>query len=246
MTNNNTNNTTTATRADMLDKVRKLLAQAENVAGTPEADVFNAKAFELIAKYGIDETAAREQSGRGPAPIEMVEFLITGQYQTQQAALLHVLAKALHCAPLSDGRIPGRNNQLVYGTTGHIERLRVLFATLMPQMLAGAARVRPHQGARVGTKAYRTSWMRGFAATVDERLTAAENNAATESEPGTALVLVNDSKRAVAAMHDEFGGQIKKTVSRVRHDNAAAAAGAAAARRVNLGQTGLNGRRALG
>lgn len=244
-----TSNTTAATRTDMLDKVRKLLAQAENVAGTPEADVFNAKAFELIAKYGIDETAAREQNGQGPAPIEMAEFLITGQYQSQQATLLQVLAKALHCAPLGDRRIPGRNIQLVYGTTGHIERLRVLLATLTPQMLLGAARVRPHQGARVGTKAYRTSWMRGFAVTVHERLTAAENNAADESEPGTALVLVNDSKRAVAAMHGEFGGKIKTTVSRVRHDADAAAAGAAAASRVNFGQsgqTGLNGRRALG
>lgn len=246
MTINDTAAAQATTRQDMFDKVRKLLAKAANVAGTPEADVLNAKAFELIAKYGIDETAARERAGEGPAPIEVTEFLLTGQYQREQAKLLGILSRALHCAPLDDGRIPGRNKTIVYGTASHIERLRVLFATLMPQMLAGAARVRPDDGAWVGTKAYRTSWMRGFRGIVNERLTAAENSAADESEPGTALVLVNDAKRADSAMRGDYAGQIVQTRSRARHDARAAAAGAAAARRVNLGQTGVGGRRALG
>lgn len=38
-------------------KVAKLLRQAEDVAGTPEEAVFQAKAFELMAKYGIDQVS---------------------------------------------------------------------------------------------------------------------------------------------------------------------------------------------
>ncbi|MFI5778715.1 DUF2786 domain-containing protein [Nocardia sp. NPDC051570] len=232
-----------ATKQDMLDKVRKLLTKAENVAGTPEADVLNAKAFQLIAKYGIDETAARERSGEGPAPIGIARFTISGQYQREQSFLLHILSRALHCKPLM---LDGNDSHVVYGTAGHIERLRVLFATLMPQMLAGASRVRPHYGARTGVKAYRMSWMRGFYAEVGSRMTDAEGTAAAESEPGTALVLMDDAKRAEAAMQADHGGQIRDVKSRSRHDSSAAAAGAAAGQRVNLGQTGVGGRRAIG
>jgi len=46
-------------KSKIADKVGKLLRQAEDVAGTPEEQVFLAKAFELMAKYGIDESEAR-------------------------------------------------------------------------------------------------------------------------------------------------------------------------------------------
>ncbi|AXH47972.1 hypothetical protein SEA_MISOMONSTER_80 [Mycobacterium phage Misomonster] len=40
--------------AKMQKQVAKLLRHAEDVVGTPEEAVFMAKAFELIAKYGLD------------------------------------------------------------------------------------------------------------------------------------------------------------------------------------------------
>jgi|GEM_PF-4514153 len=111
---------------------------------------------------------------------------------------------------------------------------------------AGAARVRPPYGAIVGIKAYRTSWMRGFRTTMTERLSDAEETAAN-SEPGTALMLVDDARRAAAARDTEYGGQIETPrQSRVRHHKVAAEAGSAAAQRVDLGQTGVRGRRAIG
>ncbi|MFI5778155.1 DUF2786 domain-containing protein [Nocardia sp. NPDC051570] len=233
---------THASGQDMFDKVRKLLAKAESVAGTPEADALTAKAFELIAKYGIDEAQARQRSGQGPAPIEMARFTLGGQYQREQAFLFHILARELHCEPLMLGDY---SSQIAYGTAGHIERLRVLFATLCPQMLAGAARQRPNSHASVGVKAYRMSWMRGFYTGVGARLREAESTAATESEPSAALVLMDDAKRAAAAFEAENSGQYADVKHRSRHDSNAASAGAAAAQRVNLGQTGVGGQRAL-
>ncbi|WP_280276601.1 DUF2786 domain-containing protein [Nocardia wallacei] len=231
------------TRQDMLDKVRKLLAKAESVAGTPEADVLNAKAFELIAKYGIDETAARANAGEGPAPIEMVRFSLNGQYLREQAFLFQILAAALHCEPMM---LNDYSLQVAYGTAGHIERLRVLFATLAPQMLAGAARQRPTRYATVGVKAFRMSWMRGFYTEIGARLREAESTAAAESGTGTELVLLDDAKRAMAALDAEHSGLYADVSRRSRHDGDAADAGAAAAQRVNLGQAGVGGRRAIG
>ncbi|MBB1017047.1 DUF2786 domain-containing protein, partial [Dietzia sp. DQ11-71] len=38
-----------------MDRVRKLFAKAESVAGTPEAEVLLERAYALLAKYGVDE-----------------------------------------------------------------------------------------------------------------------------------------------------------------------------------------------
>ncbi|MBL1080259.1 DUF2786 domain-containing protein [Nocardia sp. 2] len=229
---------------DMLDKVRKLLAKAASVAGTPEAEALNAKAFELIAKYGIDEAQARQQSGQEPAQIERAEFQIAGQYVAQQRALLNRLALALHCAPVRDRR-DGQETMAVYGVPAHTARVRVLFASLMPQMLAGAARVPIRGSSAAQTRQVRKSWMYGFYCEISARLTGAETRAAEISAPGTALVLVDDAQRADAAMRAEIGKVVKRR-SQARYYATHAEMGAAAAKRVDLGQTGLGSRRALG
>ncbi|MGW4241843.1 DUF2786 domain-containing protein [Nocardia sp. NPDC004722] len=230
---------------NILDKVRKLLAKAESVAGTPEADALNAKAFGLIAKYGIDEAQARQQTAQGPAPIETAEFRLVGQYRTQQAALLGVLAHALHCVPIKH-RPGGEPHVRLYGVAGHLTRVKVLFATLMPQMLAGAHWVSSYGGTPAATRKVRASWMLGFYAGIGTRLTAAETTAAEDSEPGTALVLVDDKQRAEATVRAELRGKLRTARSRATHSADAVSLGAAAARRVDLGQTGIGGRRALG
>ena len=40
---------------DKLDTVRKLLAKADGAATPAEAEVYTAKAIELMARHGIDE-----------------------------------------------------------------------------------------------------------------------------------------------------------------------------------------------
>ena len=53
-----------------LAKIRKLLAQAEDPAATPEeASAFTAKAAELIAAYGIDAALLEDRAPQGePSP----------------------------------------------------------------------------------------------------------------------------------------------------------------------------------
>ncbi|WP_161987432.1 DUF2786 domain-containing protein [Prescottella subtropica] len=172
---------------DKLARVRKLLAQADSVAGTPEADVFNAKAFDLIARYGLDETQARMQDTTGPTPVERYEFTPTGSYQRQQGFLFYVLAKALHCAAIGT-----TGGFVVFGTATNLDRLKLLFASLQVQMFSGAATV--GRGTGGATRRARLSWMYGFAESVGDRLGVAER-AAADDVTGAELVHLDDARR---------------------------------------------------
>lgn len=230
----------------MLDKVRKLFAKADSVAGTPEAEVFNAKAYDLLAKYGIDEVAARSTADAKPAEVVTVEVALTGKYVNEQRMLLATIARALHCRYL---QVHGRNpREIVVGVETHVERARILFSMLAPQMLAGAARVHSPR-AEVSTATYRRSWMRGFYWVVGERLGAAEAAAADGAAAGTALVLIDDEQRAEQGVRD-FAASMNMRVQSARrskagHDAEAADRGRTAGRNVDVGAAAVRGARAL-
>lgn len=233
-------------RTAKLDKIRKLFAQAQDVAGTPEADAFNLRAFDLLARYGIDEAEARRTSGTGLVGVRCVELVPTGPYVPSQVGLLTGIAGSLHCYTLRQRR-PDR--VLVWGVAGHVTRVKLLWSVLVPQMLAGAGRMRPEPGERVAVKVYRSSWMRGFTGEIERRLSGAERHAAAQSRaPGMELELITDADRAARAAQEWARSQGKKIVtprSRLQHSRTASEHGRNAATRVDLGQTGLGSRRAL-
>src|SRR5258708_13303088 len=81
----------------LLDRVRKLLAQAEDDSVTPaEAQAFTAKAAELMAKYGIDRALlAAERPETDPPANRMLD--IDNPWAREKAHLLSGLASALRC-----------------------------------------------------------------------------------------------------------------------------------------------------
>src|SRR6185437_16589632 len=88
---------TTEAPDKLLDRVRKLLAKAEDESVTPpEAQALTAKAAELMAKYGIDRAllaAVRPETDRpGDRIID-----IANPWARVQAHLLCGLAAALRC-----------------------------------------------------------------------------------------------------------------------------------------------------
>ena len=88
--------TDTATSTDKrLEKVRKLLALAEDPAATPhEAETFTAKAAELIAAYGIDEAllAATKPNEKN---IEKRVMVMHAPYARDKSTLAYGVAVAL-------------------------------------------------------------------------------------------------------------------------------------------------------
>ncbi len=183
----------------LLDRVRKLLAQAEDDAVTPaEAQAFTAKAAELMAKYGIDRALlAAERPETDQAANRILD--IDNPWAREKAHLLCGLASALRCqCILLGGSRPGSRVH-IFGYGSDIDRTDVLYTSVLIQMAHGLA------GARVpewssSPRAWRRSWLLGFATAVVARVRQAEHGAVlaatARQSPGsdrTALVLADRS-----------------------------------------------------
>ena len=203
-------------------KVAKLLRQAEDVAGTPEEAVFQAKAFELMAKYGISEAAvAAAQQGLDADSLRDAltwTVKIEGKYQQAQMLLLHNLAFGLHSKTVYTNSRGGGLQMTVYAVEAHMSRIQMLWQILQPQMMRMVEKVRPpaqqvydyrisdytYAPARPGrVKVYRRSWIAGFASAVGQRLREQEIQALAADTSGALVLFKGDAERAESALRKE-------------------------------------------
>lgn len=228
------------------DKVQKLLNQAADRQGTPEGDSFYTKAFDLMATYGFDQ---RELGAPDDGDEVMHKtYRFAGAYTDMQSRLLFAIARALHCTGFFQGvRNSTRVEEAtIFGLRRHMERVDMLYSLLAPVMLTGARRLRAASWAE-STVVIRRSFMTGFAATIEHRLTQAEETIA-QGDQGYALALIDDSLAADIA-RDAFvhqAGLFLGSKSQHRSLNAEAYfQGRDAGDMTDLGQTRVNARPAL-
>jgi len=164
----------------LLDRVRKLLVKAEADGVTQaEAQALTAKAAELMAKYGIDRAllaAARPETDR---PADRV-IEIGNPWARVQAHLLCGLASALRCQCVILPQAGPGSRIHMFGFASDIERTDVLYTSLLLQMWQGLSAVEPPAWSR-GPRAWRRSWLLGFATAVVARVRAAEQAAAARA-----------------------------------------------------------------
>jgi hypothetical protein len=163
-------------QTDLLDRVRKLLAKAEDEGCTPaEAEALTAKAAELMARYGIDRALLGALRPETDSAGDRV-FDLDNPWAAVKAHLLAGLAAALRCqCILLTRREPGSRVH-VFGFLSDLERADILFTSLLVQM-ARALAVQPVPAYGGAAKAWRRSWMLGYASAVVARVRAAEEAA---------------------------------------------------------------------
>jgi hypothetical protein len=187
-------------QTDLLDRVRKLLAKAEDEGCTPaEAEALTAKAAELMARYGIDRALLGALHPETDSVGDRV-FDLDNPWAAVKAHLLAGLAGALRCqCILLNRRQPGSRVH-VFGFLSDLERADILFTSLLVQM-ARALAAQPVPAYGGAAKAWRRSWMLGFASAVVARVRAAEeaavasasadDGAAANGRPSAELVLAD-------------------------------------------------------
>lgn len=237
-----------------LDTIRKLLAKAENPAATEhERDAFNKKAFELMARYGIDQALLAEDApGRDQVDNRFID--IDQPYALEKSGLLWAVASALRCKGV---RHPGRAHQKfhLFGMASDLDRVELLYTSLLVQVSHGLAVTRPeHPGESVA--AYRRSWVAGFSLAVGSRLREAEARAAdqhrTEHDTARSTPAAQGPGRALAVVFADRDQQVAeafavdypttRTARTRRLSGSGRYAGYAAGQRADLGGSRLGGK----
>ncbi|MCK9894649.1 DUF2786 domain-containing protein [Frankia sp. AgB32] len=213
----------------LLSRVRKLLAMAE-AEGLTEAtrEAYNSKAVELIAQYGIDRALLEEAEPQRMAAADLV-VAVESPYARDKISLLAGVAAPLGCRLVhrtSRQQEGTAHSAHLFGMAADIHRVQLLFTSLLVQQAHGLAVLRPprHEDPR----AFRRSWMAGFALAVAERLAAAERSArdraqaarrqepteSAEGGPSVAVVLADRSRRVEAHLASVYP---RLRTPRIRH-----------------------------
>jgi catechol 2,3-dioxygenase-like lactoylglutathione lyase family enzyme len=197
----------------LLSRVRKLLAMAEADGLPQEArETYNAKAAELIAQYGIDRALLEES---GPEPVSAADLVleIHPPYARDKISLLASIAGPLGCRLVhrTERRAVGTGHAAhLFGMEADLGRTQLLFTSLLVQQAHGLALARPP--AWEDARAFRRSWMAGFAVAVRDRLVTAERVARERADgdptrvkaTSVALVLANREARVDAHLASRY------------------------------------------
>lgn len=183
----------------LLDRVRKLLSQAEDDSVTPaEAQAFTAKAAALMAKYGIDRALLAAERPESDQPANRI-LDIDNPWAREKAHLLSGLASALRCQCILLASSRPGSRVHVFGFASDIERTDLLYTSVLIQMSHGLAGA-PVPDWSSSPRAWRRSWLLGFATAVIARVREAEHGAVLVATNGrsaagerTAIVLADRS-----------------------------------------------------
>jgi Protein of unknown function (DUF2786) len=228
----------------LLARVRKLLAKAEAEGVTPaEAEALTAKAAELMAKYGIDRALLAADRPETDRPADRVVD-IGNPWARVQAHLLCGLASALRCQCVVLPRADSGSRIHMFGFASDLERADILFTSLLVQMWQGLAAAELPSWSR-SPRAWRRSWLLGFASAVVARVRAAEHKAAAEatapaaaSGSRTALVLA-DRRQVIRRNIEQAYPLTRKT--RLTYSGNGYGAGYAEGQKADIGSTRIHG-----
>ncbi|HEU4512074.1 MAG TPA: DUF2786 domain-containing protein [Nocardioidaceae bacterium] len=197
----------------LLAKVRKILTKAEDPATTPEeAELYTAKAAELIATYGIDQALLAE-SRPGSDVIGDRVVVLDAPYALDKASLLSGVAQSLRCQAVQRTRYDDGVKQLsmhLFGYRSDLARAELLYTSLLLQASTLLQRTFAPAGENVA--AYRRSWLAGFTAAVVRRLRESEARAADAARDdvvaaggrSVSLVLADRSVAVRSAVESEY------------------------------------------
>ncbi|HLQ56960.1 MAG TPA: DUF2786 domain-containing protein [Streptosporangiaceae bacterium] len=226
----------------LLARVRKLLAKAEAVGVTPaEAQALTAKAAELMAKYGIDRALLAAERPETDHPADRV-LDIDNPWARVQAHMLCGVASAMRCQCVVLPRVEAGARIHVFGFASDIERADVLYTSLLVQMWQGLVAAQVPSWSR-SPRAWRRSWLLGFATAVVSRVREAEHNAACAATSpaaasGSKATLVLADRRQVIRRNIEQAYPLTRK-TRLTYSGNGYGAGYAEGQKADIGSTRL-------
>jgi len=187
-----------------LKRIRKAARQSRGTRGNPRRGRgLTGKAAQLMARYGIDRALLAATQPQTDQPADKV-ITIPSPWAAVHAHLLCGIASAMRCrCILLNGAASGTLVH-IFGYACDIERTEILYTSLLLQMHHALAATPAPQETR-SVRAWRRSWLLGFATAVTARVRAAEQNAAGQTAAGpvgtgtqTAAVVLASREQVIA------------------------------------------------
>lgn len=224
----------------MLRKIRALLAQAEDPAATPqEAEVFSAKAQELMIRYSIDHALIEaSKPGTRETPV-LRSFTYEQGYGKPKMFLLAGIAGAFPTKVIRTQR-GGVVCIEIVGFPSDLALIDTLYTSLMLQATSALSRE-----AR-SDRSFRTSFWYGFASRASQRAQETYKRVTEQvvREPGTALVLVERRSEVQDFVADHYAGsRFGKVAAGQARSRAGYSSGTKAANRADMGASRVTGGR---
>jgi hypothetical protein len=195
-----------------LDRIRKVLAQAERAGTAEEAETYNKKAAELMARHGV-HAALLAATGEMTDTIDRHDVAVDDPYSAGKARLLAWIARALRTRAVLHQRRGGRVTAgTIRGFGSDLERVELLYTSLLLQATTQLTRLRAAEppGVRDGVPTVLATRLR---VAVHQRLTAAEQQAEQEqtdrdggADCGAALILADRQTLVERAFAEAFPG----------------------------------------
>jgi len=231
--------------------IKKLLNKAE-AAGTtePEREALNAKALQLMLKWGIEDAMLTDADRLAEERIIQREFTtdVPKSFSYEYTKIGVQIAEALGCRGLLQARWENRGgkrtNLLVIGFESDVARVGELFHSLVRQCTLELGIWYARLGHRMysGTEKFnaKRGFIAGYASGVKKKFADAKKAVMVDAAPGTDLVLV-DRKARVTDWVDQ---NLRLGTSRARsYSETGYETGHAAGQRADLGGTKLGGDR---
>lgn len=226
--------------ADILHKVRSLLAKAESTTFSEEAEALTAKAQQLMDRHAIDQAMLAASAPGASARPEGRDVLLDPPYTREKAMLLGAVARANRCRAV---RWTGEDRATVVGFPEDQETVELLYTSLLVQ--ATTAMLANGDRAHTRTRRYRQSFLVAFSSRIGERLREADAEvvAAADAEHGGEVLPVLAGREVAVEDHlaREFPNLRHSKV--VVRDEAGWNHGTKAADRARLGRRSVATRR---
>lgn len=236
--------------------IRALLAKAESSEFESEAEALRERAFQLMAKFGIEQAML---ASKVVSDLEATKVLIVikGPYHARRVMLLTALAKAMRCRTvvvvpvLKRGQKTPDSPVYVYGMPSDVERVKLMFESLDLQMADALTKSLSDKPARVHGRTWSVNFISSFASEVYRRVNQAERDAESSEVThgsGKFEVVLADNESKVHSLFEKENPNSFKTTHSSTSSSAGWSAGSKAGANAALGNAqGVGGGRlALG
>lgn len=229
-------------------KIAGLLAKAERTTNEHERDAFNAKAEELMIKYGIEQAELQAAGKVKAEDIIEIKLEFGGIYAVIMPTFAWYVTQSLGNLTLLRAKSwDGKTHYAhVIGHKSDVEAAQLLINSLQLQAMSGMKRwwktfeLRPLLSGMEAYKA-RREFIRQFGRGAAERIREERRTEEVEVSTGAALVLASKQEAVDKFVQDNYS--VSKGRGGAQGSAFGGAAGRAAGRQANVGTTSVGGSR---